>query len=324
MLPSNVILNTVFDLEDRVMRAFLIRVFKEPLFHFMFIGCAIFVAYELAVGDQASTDNYNIVVDRSSLAAFMQYRSKAVNTDQIAAKLDNLSSEQRQVLVDQYVQEEVLYREAKALNLDKSDYVARLRLIRQFKYLTSSFIGSVELFTEAELEVFFAKNISRYSEPEKRTFTHVFFNTKERTPEQTETLAQQQLQTLNNEAVPFHQSMAHGERFLYHSNYVNKDAEFIASHFSEPFQQAVFELPADNKLWQGPFQSAYGYHLVLVSQQTPVLTPLLQEVRGRVAADLTQEKTQQKMQEVIASIREQYTVSYQDDLPKVATLTEES
>jgi hypothetical protein len=72
-------------------------------------------------------------------------------------------------------------------------------------------------------------------------------------------MARQQLDALNQQKTPFHRATGFGERFLYHRNYVRKEADFIASHFGELMQAAVFDLPVSDTQWQGPYQSPYGY-----------------------------------------------------------------
>lgn len=49
--------------------------------------------------------------------------------------------------------------------------------------------------------------------------------------------------TLNNEQIAFSSAMGYGERFIYHTNYVERTANFVASHFGESFAEEVMNLP---------------------------------------------------------------------------------
>ena len=108
--------------------------------------------------------------------------------------------------------------------------------------------------------------------------------------------------------------MAHGERFLYHRNYVNKDEETIASHFGEGLKEAVFTAKISDTQWQGPIQSNYGFHLVLLTQRSEAFYPELSEVKSRVAQDLHQERQQEQLKQAITRMSEGYEVTVDESL----------
>lgn len=295
---------------------------KEPLIHFLALGILLFVI-DGAINPGNPEDNADrIVVDREALLTYMQYRAKAFDAERAQQQLDAMPNDSRQQLIDSYIQEETLYREAKALQLDKNDSVARQRLIQQMRYLTQSFISAGIELTETELKTYQEANAERYLEPAKITFTHVFFSTAGRSDDEAKQLAQDKLNQLNQQQVPFHQAPGFGERFLYHRNYVKKDAEFIASHFGEGLQTAVFDLSTSEAQWYGPYQSPYGYHLVLVAQQIPEYQPNFDEVKNRVAQDLLQERRQQQVDQAIAQMIERYDVDVTVEKPVEKTAGE--
>ena len=73
----------------------------------------------------------------------------------------------------------------------------------------------------------------------------------------------------------------YGERFLYNRNYVNRDDDEIGSHFGDEFKQQVFAFETGEQ-WQGPVQSTYGWHLVLLVKNTPAYIPPLEEIAANV------------------------------------------
>jgi len=85
--------------------------------------------------------------------------------------------------------------------------------------------------------------------------------------------------------VHFSESTRHGERFLYNVNYVERTADFIASHFGTPMATAVFELKPDSETWRGPFESSYGYHVVMLTRRTDGNQPELSEIEAAVRDD---------------------------------------
>lgn len=285
------------------------RFYQEPLLHFLLMGACLFAVFTAINGDIAPEEGSTINVTQDKLLAFMQYRARKFDAQDTAQQLQAMSDEQRQQLTDAFIREEVLYREAKALALDSNDYVARQRLIQQMRYLTESFVQVTVDDSDAVVERYLAENSDRYRKPAEATFTHVFFSTAKRPAEQAKALAENQLQQLNHESIPFHRATAFGERFLYHRNYVKKEADHIASHFGDTMQQALFALTPSDKQWHGPYQSPYGFHLVLLTQNTPAAMPSLAEVKGRVMQDLYREQQQQAVNKAIEQLISRYQVN---------------
>lgn len=281
---------------------------KEPLLHFLLIGACLFVAFQAINGTSVNENSRAIEVSQAKLLSFLQYRARKFNSEDAARQLETMTDEQRQQLVDAFVREEVLFREAKALALDSNDYVARQRLIQQMRYLTESFIQVTVDNSDTAVSGYLEENSERYRKPAEATFTHVFFSTAKRADEEAKVLAQQQLLQLNNEQIPFHRATAYGERFLYHRNYVKKEADHIGSHFGEPMRQSIFALAPNDQQWQGPYQSPYGYHLVLLTQNTPSAMPALAEVKGRVLQDMYREQQQQAVNGAIKEMVGRYQV----------------
>src|SRR5262245_15259443 len=109
---------------------------REPLLHFLLLGGILFTLFGFTHHSAADlSSNKTITVDKEGLLNFLQYRSKAFETEYFTQQLDAMSPEERKNLVDQYVEEEMLYREARALGLEQGDYVIRQRLVQKMRYL---------------------------------------------------------------------------------------------------------------------------------------------------------------------------------------------
>ncbi len=132
-------------------------------------------------------------------------------------------------------------------------------------------------------------------------------------------LAEQTLKHLNVSHVPFYQAVSYGDRFLYHTNYVDKEADLIASHFGEPMQRQVFAAAknsVDTGIWIGPFQSPYGYHLTLITNSSDAYIPDLDTVRGRVYQDVQQITRETALNDAIAAIVDGYEIEIDVTLTK--------
>ncbi len=290
------------------------RIIKEPLLHFLLMGVGLFALYQAVNPGGDSVDARNIVVTRDQLLQYIQYQSKAFDQARFEKIIDAMPEDKLQRYIDDYAREEALYREAKALNLDRNDYVARRRLIQQLEFITRGFVTAGTEISEAELEAYYEANKAGYYQPAEITFTHVFFNADRRGRDEAHRLAVDSLATLNADKVPFHEAVGHGDRFLYHVNYVNKQADEIASHFGEAMQAKVFDLTPDDSRWHGPFTSPYGEHLVMVSNLKPGYQPKLADIRSRVMQDALRGRQEAEVEKAIQAIVQTYKVEVGEGL----------
>jgi len=256
-----------------------------------------------------------IVVDRDALLTFVQYRTKTFEPSVAEARLDKLSEEELERLIDDYVREEVLHREALALGLDRDDYVIRRRLVQKVEFITEGFAEASSAVDDAALHRYFEANKDDYYVEPYVTFTHVFFETEDRSREEARALAKKKLTELNRDEVLFSDAPQHGERFLYHVNYVERTPEYVASHFGVEMEKAVFELAPDDEVWVGPFDSPYGVHLVMLTTNEPGREPTLEEIKGRVIDDARRAAVRERTAEAIGDIVDAYDVRivYQHD-----------
>ena len=63
------------------------------------------------------------------------------------------------------------------------------------------------------------------------------------------------------------------------------------------------------KGWQGPFHSAYGRHLVNVTEIEPGHPPILAEVRKKVRLDYLRKQKQKLDEQFYEKLRDRYTIS---------------
>ena len=280
-------------------------VLREPLLHFMLVGVVLFVAFEW-VGNDDPAPGDRIRVDQAALALFLTHRNPRLDVDSATTTLGTMTREQRDTLIEAYVREEVLFRQARAIGLDPYDYIGRRRLIAQLDYINRGFIEDAMEFSDGELRAFHEANGERYVVPPKITFTHVYFGA-DTHGENAKALAIEKLEELNENAVPFHIGPSRGDLFLYHRNHVAKEAEEVASHFGADFAEAVFG-QAPSERWVGPIASEHGYHIVMVSSRKPGYSPSMAEVRQRVVQDLTFERMRDELDSYYRDARRGYDI----------------
>ena len=191
-----------------------------------------------------------------------------------------LSDKQINQLKKDFIQREVLVREAKKLGLDKIDSIisARLAQLGQQALVGESInIDSIRL---SEINDFFEINKSQYIEPETISFSHIFFDTEEQAKSyllKLEKVADiKKLKNLINTG---------GIVFPYQKNYSKKPFSFVVGHFGEIGAQNIFSLQKDIKNWQGPIRSSLGYHLINVFNKTSMKQMALDDILSEVKRD---------------------------------------
>jgi hypothetical protein len=286
------------------------KLLKEPLIQFLIIALLLLGGERLINADDYANEQYSILIDDQVLLQFMQLQAKMFKPSQAKAVLEAMNAEDRQRLVDDYVRNEVLFREAMALNLNKNDQIIRRRLIQKMDYLAQGFYNEAEPLTEDDLRTYYAEHNQEYKKAASATFTHVFISSDSREVSQAKDIADSLLKTLNAEQVPFENAPGYGERFLYNRNYVNRDDDEIGSHFGDDFKQSVFALEVADS-WQGPVQSSYGWHLVLLKKNTPAYIPEFEEISSAVFADVQRQQQRQTKREAINKLMAKYKISDQ-------------
>jgi hypothetical protein len=280
---------------------------KEPLFQFLIIALVLLGGERWINAEDYAYDQYHIQIQDQQLLQFMQLRAKTFKLDQAESALAAMSDDDRQRLVDDYARNEVLFREAMAIGLDKNDQIIRRRLIQKMDYLAQGFFDESAPLTEDDLRAYYAERKQDYKKAAEATFTHVFVSAEDLSAEDARVLADKLLVRLNTDQAPFENASRYGERFLYNRNYVNREDDEISSHFGQSFQGAVFALSTADQ-WQGPVQSNYGWHLVLLVKNTAAYVPKFEEVSSAVFADAQRQQQREVKSQAIDKIMAKYQI----------------
>ena len=294
-----------------------LKILKEPLFQFLVVGLVLFMVLDSRNQSGEGQTPRSIAVSREDLIRYLEFRAKIIQPDTFAAELESLSVDELQSLIDNYVREEVLFREAKNLGLDKDDYGARRRLIQQLEFINQGVVSSSIQLTEVELKSYLMENQDRYREPATISFTHVFLNAKLHGADGANKRAQALLSELNSKpSIPFQDAGRFGDRFLFHLNYVGKDSAEINSHFGAEMGKSLFALKPSEDRWQGPLQSEYGSHLILLIEKTEPGLPTFADLRSRLKEDAFQARLRDRLFQLEKSVVDQYAITIHPDLQK--------
>jgi hypothetical protein len=287
------------------------RFLREPLVHFLLAGGALYLLFAVWGARHHETDAARqIVVDRPTLLRFMQYRAKAFEPETFAARFDALAPAQRRQLIDDYVREEALYREAQALGLARGDDVMRQRLVQKMEFLLEAPAAAGP--TEAVLRAWFDAHRDQYVIPPSWTFTHVFLDPAVRGQAPAAREASRLLVALNRERVGFNEAPQYGDRFAYLQNYVERTADYIESHFGPEFLATLKTLPVAAHGWTGPVRSSHGLHLLLITAHSDARVPALDELRAQVSDDFRREQAAAARDRATRALIDSYAVKQMD------------
>jgi len=242
---------------------------REPLLHFLLYGAALFL-----IGQQlhGGSDTYRIIITPELKAALAkQYAA------QFGIKPD--SSLQRTILAG-WIHDEILYREGIALGLDKHDQVVRERVVQKMKFVMEDVAPPPEP-TVAQLEAYYRAHANRYVSPAAATFTHLYFSTESGRRDALRR-AQHALAGLASSDDGGRPGL--GDVFPDQHDFTGVTRSQVESIFGNtPLAQEVFAAPEGR--WLGPYESAYGLHLLYVYARTPQLLETFAEARAAVRVD---------------------------------------
>ena len=272
------------------------KLLREPLVHFMFIGAFIYLLYGVFAESVPEADDKTIVVTAGEVEWMQSTWQKRWNRPPTAKEFDGL--------IQQYIREMVLYREALTMGLNKHDMVVRRRLAQKLEFLAKDLVALIPP-TEEELQIYFDEHQGRYQEPMLYTFTQVFIDPDKR-GDATLDDAEKIKATLIEKGDAIDDPGALGDRFMLQNYYPGKDQIEIQKQFGSGFTESLIALSAGE--WHGPVLSGYGVHLVYISNVDEPPPPVFADVRERVVQEWTSDKSEELNEKFYANLREQYTV----------------
>ncbi|QBY05500.1 peptidyl-prolyl cis-trans isomerase [Thalassotalea sp. HSM 43] len=277
------------------------KLIRQPLVHFLFLGAVIYWLFEDISAQQQDT----IVIDKQGLLTFMQYRYQAFEPGQAEQNLSKLSATQKQQLIDEYTQQEALYRQALKMNLDKNDYIIKKRLIQKMEFIAEDISASSPPEPQS-LQAYFIEHQDEYRQPEFITFSHQYFSDKNTRSSLSADARAQQAMAMLNAKVNGHKAIEQ-DLFMYNRHYAERPKSLIMNHFGPLFTEQIFaQTIVDDANWQGPYQSAHGWHIVKVFKRQAARSPEFNEVKAQVTEDFIRQQKNKDKRAAINDIVEQF------------------
>jgi parvulin-like peptidyl-prolyl isomerase len=270
---------------------------REPLLHFLLIGAALFGLYAwLPSGSAATPASKEIRLSLDELNQLvLLFRSQWKRPP---------TPQELQQLVENKVQQEVLYREALALGLDKDDEIVKRRMAQKMQFLAEDVAAAREPSSD-ELRRWFDTRQALFAQPSRFGFRHLYFSPDRRGARARDD-ALAALTKLAGQPVNTAQAVALADPFMFQDHYRDRTPEFLAKEFGPGFAKAVATLVPGS--WQGPVESGFGLHLVYVDTVITGRVPAFEEIEAEVKQAWLAEQKAQASQKAYQEMRARYTV----------------
>ncbi|GJL84140.1 MAG: hypothetical protein DHS20C01_37740 [marine bacterium B5-7] len=285
----------------------LMRWGREPLLHFLLIGVALFVGYHMLQPETTGRD----VSDRIVLTENDLRQLKAT---WLAQGRPSPTPEDMRRLIGNKVREEIFYREALALGLDKEDIIVKRRLAQKMEFLVEDLAALRDPTTE-ELRSWFEKNPERFTPAPRVSFHHLYFSPDRRgagVKDEAESVREQ----LNGRPSNTPVLATPADSFMFKDSYDDRTPEQVAAVFGTTFAETLFLLTPGS--WEGPIESGLGWHIVWVESITPGRAPAFEEIEPDIKAQWTEEQRIESSRRTFDAMKARYEVI----LPNAPTMVD--
>jgi hypothetical protein len=273
------------------------RLLHEPLLHFLLIGAALFGIYSLTQSGRPGTapsKEIRLSLDEiAQLTLLYQSQWRRPPTPQELERM-----------VENKVQQEILYREALAMGLDRGDEIVKRRMAQKMQFLAEDVAAAREP-TADELRSWFEKNSARFAQPPRLSFRHLYFSP-DRRGARARADAANALAKLAGQPQDAKLAALLADPFMFQEHYRDRAPEFLGKEFGPKFALAVAKFAPGS--WQGPVESGFGWHLVFVDTLIPGRVPAFEEVEGDVKAAWLSEQKALAWEKAYKDMRAKYTV----------------
>lgn len=257
---------------------------REPLVHFIAGGLAIFALFAW-LGEPADPASRTIRLTQADQAQLALGFERAMGRPPAQAELD--------ALIERWIRDEVLYREALRLGLDEDDPVIRRRLAQKMDVIAAS-AADAEQPSDAELQRWLEAHPARFVPDAALSFDQLYFPSREAAQAAIGDVGGSGWRDL-------------GRPIALPQSFEATARNAVADQLGEDFTRALDGMAADGR-WRGPVASPLGWHLVRLRERKLGALPQLAAIRTRVENDWRAETERMRQEAGFRVLRDAYTV----------------
>ncbi|MEW6993450.1 peptidyl-prolyl cis-trans isomerase [Colwelliaceae bacterium MEBiC 14330] len=263
------------------------KIFKEPLIHFFLIGCAIYGVY-LWLTNQ-NQDTSPIIVNEGKVKQLVTMHKKIWQREPNNKELDNL--------IQEYLLEEIAYREGIALGLDLNDIVIKRRVRQKLDFIAEESLPRPSP-TDQILKDYMNQHPEKFRQDDLYTFRHIFFDK----ARHDDVVNQANQLLIKLRKTPNIDTTNLGAGYFFKRYYQSITIDKLDNVFGKKFSQMLVSTSAQN--WHGPLQTDFGSHLVYIEKIDRATKPKLVDMRVNVLRewehDLRKQATSSFYQKLLA------------------------
>lgn len=269
------------------------RLLKEPLFHFLILGIALFAIFSL-LSARDETPRGAIIVSAGKIEHLATLFARTWQRPPTRTELKGL--------IDDYLREEAAYREGMSIGLDRDDTIIRRRIRQKLEFIAEDIASQIEP-SDDELAEYLAAHADQFHIDPRLSFRQVYLNTDHRR-ESVETDANNLLIAFKGD--PSIDASTLGDHILLEYGYTDVSMREIANMFGQQFAAAVVDLEPGG--WRGPIESGYGVHLVFVDNRSDARLPELDEVGDQVRREWDNARRVEMTEKFFSNLLDRYEI----------------
>jgi hypothetical protein len=247
------------------------------------------------IGDRSELEPDEIVVGAGHIERMSQAWRKTRMRPPTQLELEGL--------IEDYIREEIYYREAMILGLDQDNAVIRRHLRQKMEFLSEDIAAQVD-HEDSDLQTFLDANPDKFREDARISFRHIYFSRDAR-GDMIESDARQVLATLSGSEAG-EAAVSLGDSLPLPIAMELSPQREIASLFGSEFAVSLTQLETGR--WLGPVVSGFGLHLVFIEERVEAYVPDLEVVRDAVIREWREVKRQDVNKVFFAELRSRYSV----------------
>lgn len=208
---------------------------------------------------------------------------------------------------------EASYRQALELGLGSDDVIIRRRLVQVMERVAKHEAGPVRIHPEDERR-YYDEHRGDFERPARYAFRHVFV-ARSRQPggsDRARPRAERLLAELRSGSAS---AAGLGDPFLLGLEVPLSTAAEIAEAFGPDFARALTDLPEQS--WSPPVESSYGWHLVWLAATRPASPRPFEEVQTVIASALRTAEEKRRVESLVATLRGAQPVRLEMPLEKI-------
>ncbi len=264
---------------------------REPVILFFLLGTFLYISYN-QLTNYFDSKSREIIVDQNEILLLEESFRKTWNREPTQNEIDNL--------IGNRVMDEIFFKEAVAMGLDKTDPAVKRRLRQIMELMLDNF--STIYPTESQLRKYLSENPEKFQKAPRLSFRHLYFPLEDK---------QIALEFLSGLQKGITKPEDHpGGLYLIPSSFEDESQNEIERLFGEKFSQEILAIEVGS--WKGPVESAYGWHLLKVSDFVDSELPPLDKIWDAVEREWSVERKKEIKDEQYKVLRDHYDVTVVD------------